>query len=67
MNESDKNAYIDLVQCISSICGAAGLIRDNMILAGFDRSEAVETSIRFMLDVFKQAGNNEKDSGKKNE
>jgi hypothetical protein len=63
-NEKD---YIELVKGIGALCGTAGLIRDNMIIAGFDRSEAVEASIRFILSIFAQASDNTKTTGKKDE
>lgn len=63
-NEKD---YTELVKGIGALCGTAGLIRDNMIIAGFDRSEAVEASIRFILSIFAQKSDNTKTTGKKDE
>ena len=67
MAEFNEKDYTELVKGIGAICGTAGLIRDNMLIAGFDRSEAVEASIRFILSIFDQTSNNTKSNGKKDE
>lgn len=59
MNEK-TNPIKELINGIGAICEIAGLMRDNLIHNGFTRKEACDIVGRYVSDIFRNAGNNEK-------
>ena len=55
MKYFNENDLENMAKGIGTLCGTAGLIRENMILAGFEERDAIEASIRFLLNAFNLA------------